>query len=283
MRNRLVEWFEVVKDVRVEARHDHVVIIAAGVAFYAVLALLPAMFIAVSLYGLFTTTAEAERQIEFLFSVLPESANLALSAQMRSIAATSQANLSLGFAVSTVALVWTVSNAIRAMVGAVKIAYNQEEERSIFESRIVAMVSTVFAIVGTVAALAVVAAVPALLQSIDPTDTIVTLGNFRWIAIGAAVLVTVGALYRYAPPIRPEGWRDVLPGAILAAGLWSVASVAFSVYVSSAATYNATYGTLGGAVVLLLWFWLSALSVILGAELNEALVRRRTAEVAATR
>ncbi len=275
MRNRFAEWLELAKDVRVEARHDHVVIIAAGVAFYAVLALLPAMFIAVSLYGLFTTTTEAERQIELLLTVLPESASSALSEQMRSIAAASRANLSLGFIASTVALIWTVSNAIRAMVGAVKIAYNQEEERSIFESRPVAMALTVFAIIGTVTALAVVAAVPAFLQRIDPTDVVVTLGNIRWFAIGAGVLITLAVLYRYAPPIRPEKWQDVLPGAVLAAGMWSAASVAFSVYVSSAGTYNATYGTPGGAVILLLWFWLSALSVILGAELNESLVRRR--------
>lgn len=277
MRNRLVSWFEIAKDVRVESRHDNVVIIAAGVAFYAVLALLPALFIAVSLYGLFTNTAEAERQIELFLAVLPESASLALSTQMRSIAATSQANLSFGFLASTLALIWTVSNAIRALVGAVKIAYDQEEERSIFESRPVAMALTVFVIAGTIVALAVVAAVPALLQSIDPTDAVITLGNIRWFAIGAGVLVTVGLLYRYAPPIRPEGWRDVLPGALLAAGLWSTASVAFSVYVSSIASYNATYGTLGGGVVLLLWFWLSALAIILGAELNESLVRRRVA------
>jgi len=277
VRNRLRNWLEIAKDVRIESRHDNVVIIAAGVAFYAVLALLPALFIAVSLYGLFTNTTEAERQIELFLDVLPESASLALSAQMRSIAATSQANLSFGFIASTVALIWTVSNAIRAMVAAVKIAYDQEEERSIFESRPVAMALTVFVIAGTIIALAVVAAVPALLQGIDPTDAVITLSNIRWIAVGAGLLVTVGLLYRYAPPIRPEGWRDVLPGALLATGLWSAASVAFSVYVSSIASYNATYGTLGGGVVLLLWFWLSALAVILGAELNESLVRRRPA------
>jgi membrane protein len=276
VRTRLGNWFAIAKDVRIESRHDHVVIIAAGVAFYAVLALLPAMFIAISLYGLFTNTTEAERQIELFLAVLPESATLALSVQMRSIAAASQANLSFGFIASTAALIWTVSSAIRAMVGAVKIAYNQEEERSIFESRAVAMALTVFVIIGTIVALAVVAAVPALLQRMDPTDVVITLGNVRWIAIGAGVLATIGFLYRYAPPIRPEGWRDVLPGAILATGMWFTASVAFSVYVSSFANYNATYGTLGGGVILLLWFWFSALAVILGAEFNETLVRRRT-------
>ncbi|MFV2000316.1 MAG: YhjD/YihY/BrkB family envelope integrity protein, partial [Acidimicrobiia bacterium] len=108
MRTRLGNWFAIAKDVRIESRHDHVVIIAAGVAFYAVLALLPAMFIAVSLYGLFTNTTEAERQIELFLAVLPESATLALSVQMRSIASASQANLSFGFIASTAALIWTV-------------------------------------------------------------------------------------------------------------------------------------------------------------------------------
>ena len=272
---RLQYWLAIGNDVRQEARRDHVVIVAAGVAFYAVLALLPAMFIAVTLYGLFASVADAERQIDGLLAVLPDDAASLLATQLSSIASGSSAGLSVGFALSIAAFLWTVSNVTRAMIGAVKIAYDQEDHRSILESRPVAIAITFFVIGGGVLVLAMIAVVPLALQRFDPTDVIVTIGNTRWVVIAAGSVLCIGLLYRYAPPMRPDGWRDVLPGALLATVLWSVASIGFSVYVSSYGSYNATYGVLGAAVVLLLWFWMSSLSIIIGAEFNDAVVRAR--------
>ena len=264
----------IANDVRIESRHDNVVIVAAGVAFYAVLALLPALFVALSLYGLFTNVEEAERQIDSLLEVFPGSASMALDTQMRAIAAASHANLSLGFVASTAALLWTISNATRALIRAVKIAYDQEEETSPLEKRVVAIAITFGVLVAIVVALALIAAVPVWLRRFDPTHAIVTFGNFRWLAVGAGMALSVGLLYRYAPPARPDGWRSVVPGVVFATVTWTAASIGFSIYVSSFANYNETYGTLGAAVILLLWFWFTSLAVILGAEVNEALVLR---------
>lgn len=267
----------VLRDLRHEIERDNVVIVSAGVAFYGVLAILPALFIAITLYGLFTNTSEAERQVASLLVVLPDSVEGTLTTQMRTIAATSHATLSIGFAASTAALLWTVSNATRAMVRAVKIAYDQEDQRSRLESRWASLALSVLVIMGGILALALVAAVPIWLQRFDPTHAIVTFGNIRWLTLIAGSMFTVGLLYRYAPPVRPEGWRDVVPGVITATALWAATSIGFSVYVSSYGSYNATYGALGAAVVLLLWFWLTALSVVLGAELNEVLRLHRLA------
>jgi membrane protein len=261
----------VVRDLRHEMQHDNVVIISAGVAFYAVLAILPALFISISLYGIFTTPLEAERQVASLLVVLPDSVEGTLDTQMRTIAATSHASLSLGFAASTVALLWTVSNATRAMVRAVKIAYDQETERSPLERRWVSLAISIAVIIGGIIALSLVAAVPVWLKRFDPTHAIVTFGNTRWLFLIAGTSFVVGLLYRYAPPHKPDSWRDVVPGVITATVMWVATSLGFSVYVSSYGSYNATYGALGAAVVLLLWFWLTALSVIFGAELNEVL------------
>ncbi|MCL1593958.1 MAG: YihY/virulence factor BrkB family protein [Actinomycetia bacterium] len=274
---RFRHWYAIARDVRREIQHDNVVIIAAGVAFYAVLALLPAMFVIISLYGLFTDTADVEHQITQLLTVFPDSATVALTEQMRAIADASHANLSIGFAISTLALIWTVSNATRAMVGAVKIAYDQEDQRSVLESRATAMGLTLFVMVGIVIALAAIAVVPAWLRQIDPTNIVSLLANLRWLFLAATTTLTIGLLYRFAPPVRPERWADVLPGAVIATVVWSMASIGFSLYVSSFGNYNATYGTLGGAVVLLLWFWFSALAIILGAEVNESIDRLATA------
>jgi membrane protein len=273
-RSILRYWLAIAQDVRIESRHDNVVIIAAGVAFYAVLAILPALFIALSFYGLFTDLEQAERQIDSLLEVLPGSTMAMLDGQMRAIAAESHATLSTSFMASLAALVWTVSNATRALVRAIKIAYDQETETSILENRIVAIALTFGVIIGAIAALSIIAAVPILLDRLDPTDAIVTFGNLRWLLVGIGVFFGFSYLYRYAPPQRPARLRDGFPGAALATVLWTACSIGFSIYVSSFGNYNETYGTLGSAVVLLLWFWLTSLSVILGAELNEALVRR---------
>ena len=261
-------------DVRVETSHDHVVIVAAGVAFYAVLAILPALFLAVSAYGLFTNPVEAERQIDALLEVLPESSAMVLTEQMRIIAETNDAGLSIGFVASIAALTWTVSNLTRALVRAVKIAYDQETERSILENRVVAIGVTLVVVFGVIVSLAVIAAVPIWLQRFDPTDAVVTFSNLRWILIGGLMAFGTGLLYRYAPPRRPDHWYDVVPGVVLAVAIWTISSVGFSIYVSSFGRYNETYGALGAAVVLLLWFWFSSIAVILGAELNEALTLR---------
>jgi membrane protein len=260
---------------RVEVRQDNIVLVAAGVAFYAVLAVIPALVIAVSLYGLFTDIDEAERQIEAVLEVLPGSASQIVETQMRSIARTSPASLSIGFAVSLVAFAWTVSNATRAIVRGVKIAYDQENEQSLLERRDVALGATVVAILAMLAALALVAAVPIWLQRFDPTDAIVTFGNSRWVLVGAIFALLAGLLYRFAPPQRPRGWGDVLPGMLAATLIWTIASIGFSIYVSSFGRYNETYGTLGAAVVLLLWFWFTSLAILVGAELNETLVLDR--------
>ncbi|MGB5655160.1 MAG: YihY/virulence factor BrkB family protein, partial [Acidimicrobiia bacterium] len=221
------------RHIRDESRRDNIVLVAAGVAFYAVLAIIPALVIAVSLYGLFTDSDEAERQIEAVLEVLPGSSSQIVETQMRSIAGTSPASLSIGFVVSLVAFAWTVSNATRAIVRGVKIAYDQEDEQSLLERRDIALGATIVGIVSMLAALALVAAVPIWLQRFDPTDAIVTFGNFRWVLVGAMFALLAGLLYRYAPPQRPKGWSDVLPGTLAATLIWTVASIGFSIYVSS--------------------------------------------------
>lgn len=271
----LARWARVFKVMRVETHQDNIVLVAAGVAFYAVLAVLPALVIAVSLYGLFTDLAEAERQIESILDVLPGSAAGIVATQMRSIARASEMHLTVGFVVSLLAFAWTVSNATRAIVRGVKIAYDQEDGRSVLERRAVAVGVTVAVIIVTVIGLAIIAAVPVWLRRFDPTDAVVTFGNFRWILVGIGFATIAGLLYRYAPPERPDGWHSVAPGMAVATAVWTVTSIGFSLYVSSFGRYNETYGTLGAAVVLLLWFWFTALAILIGAELNEALARER--------
>ena len=260
---------------RHEARRDNVGLVAAGVSFYSTLAVLPALVIAVSLYGSFTDVEEAERQIEAVLDVMPDSAAQIIDTQMLTIVAASQPSISIGFALSMVVFAWTVSNATRAIVRGVKIAYNQEEGRSILERRDVAVSVTVVGIVFMLIALALIAAVPVWHRRIDPTHAFVTFGNFRWVLVGALFAALAGLLYHFAPPQRHPNWRAVVPGTVTATALWTVASIGFSVYVTSFGRYNETYGTFGAAVVVLLWFWLNSLAILIGAELNQVIDTRR--------
>ena len=273
---------DVVLDVRREADHDNVVIVAAGVAFYAVLALIPMLLLSISLYGMFTSLEEAERQVEALLDVFPNSTTDVLESQIVAIADAPTARLSLGFAASILALTWTVSSATRALVRAVKIAYDQETEKSILENRFVAIALTIAVIIALIIALALIAAVPVLLQNLEAGHPLITFGNFRWLLIGIGTALSIGLLYRFAPPRRPDGWKSVVPGVVFATVSWTLVSIGFSIYVSSFGSYNETYGALGAAVVLLLWFWLTALVVIVGAELNEV-IQLRPFDAEATR
>lgn len=270
----LRDWFDVGRRLWDETRHDSAPVVAAGVAFYMMLALIPALVITVSFYGLFTEISEAERQIDALLEVLPEATVRTLETQIRPIADLSHGGLGVGVAVSIIALIWTASNATRAMIRAVVIAYDQEHLRSPLENRAAAMGLTAGFIVAGLVALALIAAAPIWLSRFDPTHAIVTFGNARWLLIAVGMSGGVALLYRYAPPRRPLSWLAVLPGVVAATGLWVAMSLGFSFYVANFGSYNQTYGVLGAAVVLLLWFWLTSLAVIVGAELNEVLQLR---------
>jgi membrane protein len=248
-------------------------LVAAGVAFFASLAVIPAMAIAVSVYGIFTNPQEAESHVDALLGVMPEATARALEAQIRPVADFSHFNLSLSLIVSVVALLWTVSNATRAMVRAVVIAYGQRHLRSPLETRLASIGLTVVVITVATAAVGVVAAIPIWLSVVDRTHALVNFANLRWGLIVILFGGGIALLYRFAPPTRPESWRAVLPGAVAATGLWLAISFGFSTYVSEFGRYNETYGALGAGAVLLLWFWLSSLVVILGAHFNALLAK----------
>jgi membrane protein len=259
---------ERVRALGAKLRTDNVSLIAAGVSFFAALAVIPATVIAVSAYGIFTNPRQAEMHVESLLEVLPETTARTLEAQINPIADFSHLHLSLGLIVSVIALLWTVSNAARAIVRAVVIAAGQGTSRSPLETRLASLGLAVSMITVATAAVAVIAAVPAWLAALDPGHVILTFSNMRWALIGLLFVGGVTVLYRVAPPTRPKTWRAILPGAVLATGLWILLSIGFSVYVSHFGRYNETYGTLGAGAVLLLWFWLSSIVIIIGAQIN---------------
>lgn len=262
-------WLDTFKRVKGEIRKDNLAIVAAGVAFYAFLALVPAMAALISLWGLFADPAGVEAQLSLLSGLLPPNAYELIAEQMRRIAGGSSSALGLGLALSLVLSLWSARQGINAIVTATNIAYDEEETRGFFELTALTLGFTLGAIVMVLIVVGAVVALPLVLGAVGlgrASETLIHV--LRWPLLAAIVVGALIVLYRWSPDRADPKWRWVVPGALLATIGWLAVSLGFSFYVSNFGSYGETYGTLGGIVVLLLWFYLSAFVVLLGAELN---------------
>ncbi len=258
--------------------HDNLGIIAAGIAFYALLALFPALAALIALWGLLFDPAEVEAQLANISALLPEEAADIIRSQARDLtSASSQGGVTLAAVVGLLLALYSATKGMRAMIGGLNIVYNEREKRSFFRLQVVNFVLTVCAIVGTLATLAVIAVLPvALNYLLLPESTEQLLTWLRWPILLTVVILSLGVIFRFAPSRSKPRWQWVSWGAALAALLWIVGSVGFSIYVRNFASYNETYGSLGAVVILLMWFWLSAYVVLVGAELNSELEHQTT-------
>jgi membrane protein len=265
-------WRPVLREVKGRASADKVPLVAAGVAFYAMLALFPALIAAVSIFGLAVDAEQVEGMMAQLGEMMPQSASALLKQQLRRIVETSESGLGLGLVVSLVVALWSASTGMTNIDKAMSVVYDVDT-RSFLRGRLVALGLTLGAIVLLGALLALIIAVPAVLALVPlGAGATVAVQIGRWLAIALVACLGLIGLYAIAPNReRRPGWRWTVLGAVTATILWLVASALFSFYVSTFGTYNETYGALGGGVVLLLWFWLTALAVLLGGELNAAL------------
>ena len=269
------EWRAVLADVVRDVQRDEVLLVAAGMAFYAMLAVFPALIAVVSLYGLVSNPADVQVEVEEVLGALPPSAREVISGQLSEIVAAPRGGLGFGLGASLVASLWSVSTGVKALTRAINHAYDVEEPRGFLRARLLSLAVTVGIVVFVVLAVAAIVVLPVAFAIVGLEglgSMIVRLG--RWPALGLTVVGGLMLLYRFAPnrPLPP--WRSVVPGAVAAAVLWLGASLGFSVYASNFGTFGAAYGTLGAIIVLLLWFFLSGLAVLVGAELNGVLERR---------
>lgn len=267
-------WGQVVRRVIREVSADRLSLVAAGVSFYGLLAIFPAIAAFVTLYGLIADPAGVERQLEPLRELVPVAAYDILAGQLRAVASGQQASLSFGLLLSLALTLWSAMAGIKTMIVALNIAYEEEERRSFVRLNLLALFFTVGGMVFMMLSLLAIAAVPAIVGFL-PGPLANLLLWVRWVVIALLAVIALMLIYRYGPSREPARWRWLMPGAILASFLLVAGSVAFSFYVANFADYNATFGSLGAVVILLMWFFLSGYAVALGAELN-AEVERQT-------
>jgi membrane protein len=267
-------WKDVLVRVKVEAKKDHAMLLAAGVALFGLLALVPTLIALVSIYGLVADPDSIDEQLTNSLSAAPAEVRDVISQQVRDIG-----NASSGAIVAVVGglllALWSASAGMKNLIEAVNVAYDEEETRGFVKRRGLALAFTVGTIVFLVLAFMAIALVPSLIASSGlGLAGRVAVSVLRFVLLFAGLLAGLAILYRYAPDRHQARWSWVTPGALFAAVVWLVGSILFSLYTTNFGKYNETYGALGAVVVLILWLLLTALVVILGAEINCELERQ---------
>jgi membrane protein len=262
-------WWQVVRRGWKEFNDDQMGLIAAGVAFYTFLSIVPALIAATLVYGLVTDPAQVQQQIASVSDVLPGSARDLVAQQMTSLASANQKGLGIGLVVSLLLALWSASGGTGNLVTAVNDAYDEKETRGFVRRKAMALSLTVGAILVFAVTATLVAAFPAALNLLGVTGPVrAGLEAVRWVVVLVVLAVALAVLYRVAPNRDQPKLRWVSVGATVATLLWIVASVVFSLYVDNFSSYGSTYGSLAGVVVLLMWLWISIYAVLLGAEIN---------------
>lgn len=278
-------WKMVAKRVLREIRVDHVPLLSAGVAFYAFVSLFPALIAALAIYGLVADPTQVREQVTSYASALPGSPDEPSTALgivtsgLEAAAAVAGDALTFTFAVTIVGALWTASSGVAGLVEGINAAYDVVDDRPFAKRRARAFALTFGAVLFVTLAVGLIAVAPAVMQAVGLGGVGRLLVNLaRWPALALSIMVALAVLYRYGPDRdRPKTrWRS--PGAFLATGLFLLVSGIFSLYVSSVGSFDATYGALAGVIVLLFWLYLSALAVLLGAELNHEVERQRLLE-----
>ncbi|HEX5209885.1 MAG TPA: YihY/virulence factor BrkB family protein [Steroidobacteraceae bacterium] len=262
-------WRDILLRVWRKLGEDNVSLVAAGVALNTLLAVFPAMAVLASVYGMFASPAQVGQEIQPFYGILPHEAAGIIQTQLEALAQPRNHTLGIGAIVSFVVSVYYSSQGVSALMSATNIAYCERERRGFIEVILLALGFAVGAVVGFVVMLLLTVAVPLGLEKL-PLPHFVDMAALilRWILLWLFAALGLAIVYRYAPSRENARWRWVTWGSVIAATLWLVSSVLFSLYVRNFGSYGKTYGALGGVIVLIMWFYLQGYAIVLGAEFN---------------
>lgn len=278
-----MSWFSVLRATCAEITADRVLAVGAGVTFYALLGIFPALTAFVSFYGLFADRATAAAHVANLAGVLPGDAVAFIGDQMQRIAGGSETGLGIAAAASLALAMWSANAGTKAMIEALNIAYDVEESRSFIVLNAQSLVFTAGVLTTVLILIGAVAVIPAVLQLIvvgSVADWLLWAG--RWPFVVSVLLIGLAVLYRYGPDRPAVKWRWITPGSAVATLALLAFSMLFSWYAANFGNYNETYGSLSAVIVFLTWLWVSSVIVICGAELNAEVERAASTTIAAT-
>lgn len=265
-------WWSIGCDVFRGASEHRLLAIAAGTGFYAMLALFPAITALVSCYALLARGEPINDHLAALSSMLPADVFSLITRRVESVLANGEARLSAAFLIGLALALWSAAGGMKAVIDALNVVHGEEERRGFVKLNAVALGLTLALLIMMLAAIGLVVALPVVLNMIGlghAADLLLRYG--RWLFLAGLVVLGLAVLYRFAPDHRAPQWRLISPGSIAATAAWLLGSALLSYYFSNFANYDATYGSLGAAIALMVWLWMSAIVTLLGAELNVAL------------
>ena len=268
-------WWDIIWRVVKRLGTDNVTLVAGGVAMYVLLSVFPGLAALVSLYGLFATPSDVVEHMKDFSNVLPPGVWDIFNAELLELVQHSSSTLSLAAATSIAIALWSARSAMSALMTATNIAYGEREKRGFFKQVVISLAFTFGAIVGFLIMLVLGIGIPLVLKMLGTSSALqIAATALRLALLWVVAVIGLSVIYRYAPAREFARWRWVTWGSALAATLWLAASALFAFYVQRFGSYGKTYGALGSVIVLLMWFYISSIIVVLGAEINAEMERQ---------
>ncbi len=262
-------WKDILLRVYSNIGNDRVMLVAAGVTFYSLLAIFPAIAALVALYGLFADPSSIASHVESLSGIFPGGALDVIRDQLNLVAAQGQTKLGVAFIISFAVSLWSANAGIKSIFDALNLVYNEEEKRGMIKLNLISLAFTLAAIAFVLLAIGCIAALPAMLSAAPMRGATALIAKFvRWPVLLIIIAFGLAFVYRYGPSRAKPQWRWITWGSGFAAMAWLAVSILFSWYAANFGTYNKTYGSLGAVIGFMVWMWLSTVVVLLGAELD---------------
>jgi len=249
---------------------DHrILALAAGMTYYSILAIFPALAALVAIYGLFTDPASIAKHLDEVSSFIPGGAAEVAREQLTRVASKGGSTLGFTFGIGLIISLWSANAAMKALFDTLNIVYGEQEKRGFLKLNAMSLGFTLAGIAFILSALAAVVVIPIILEYLglsNAADLLIRIA--RWPAMFLALAIGLSFIYRFGPSREAPRWRWITWGSAAATIMWIVASALFSFYAANFGTFNETYGSLGAAIGFMTWLWISAIAILLGAELN---------------
>jgi membrane protein len=262
-------WKDILLRVYRNIPEHRVVALAAGVTFYSLLAIFPAIAALVAVYGLFTDPATLTVHLEKLSGLLPGGALDVVRDQLTRVASQRGSTLGVTFLVGLAVSLWSANAAMKSIFDTLNIVYAEREERSFIRLNAISLAFTAAGILFVLLAIGALVVLPPALKYLglsEPSEILVRAG--RWPVLFAVVTFAIAFVYGYGPSRAKPRWRWISWGSAFAAFAWLAVSMLFSWYAASFGNFNQTYGSLGAVIGFMTWIWLSAIVILIGAELD---------------
>ena len=260
------QWLHVFGRVIWRSFADQIGLIAAGVAFYALLAMFPAIAALVALAGLFADPGAVVEQLDSLAEVLPEQAATILIDQAKEVASASNEGLSLTLTLGVIFAIYLSTRATTSLIHGLNVAHRCKDDRGVVAYWATVVLLTVGVMLGAILMSLLLVGLPTVFAFLPlERETVQALEASRWIVVIMVLLAGLALVFRFGPADAQHRWVWISPGIFLAVILWFAASLGFAAYVENFGRYNETFGSLGGVIVLLTWLWLSTFIVLMAA------------------